>query len=124
MKWSKAVEKRGWETVNHDLTKILEQQLGTAKKKMERMRDIIYQYGEERFGVKEKRNSKATSTPTKSRRQQEIERQLRKQWKKASDTARDGLMLLQGDILTGNLAKSRELAETLQEEGRHKGTVL
>lgn len=104
VKWPKAVEKREWEITNNDLTKILEQQVGTAEKKLERMVDIIYHYGEERFGVNARRSNKAISAPAKSRRQQEIEilvrerRQLRKQWKKASDAEREGLMLLQGDI--------------------------
>ena len=104
VKWPKAVEKREWQTVNHDLAKILEQQVGPAEKKLERISDIIYHYGEERFGVNTRKSNKATPAPDKSRRQQEIERlvrerrQLRKQWKKASDADRDGLMLLQGDI--------------------------
>jgi len=78
--------------------------VGTAEKKLERMGDIIYHYGEERFGVNTRRSDKATPAPAKSRRQQEMERlvrerrQLRKQWKKASDAEREGLMLLQGDI--------------------------
>ncbi|XP_061105462.1 olfactory receptor 1F1-like [Conger conger] len=107
-KWPKAVEEREWETVNNDPTKISEQQVGTAEKKLERMGNIIYHYGEERFGVNIRRSDKATPAPAKSRRQQEIERlvektsrerrQLRKQWKKVSDAERDGLMLLQGDI--------------------------
>ncbi|KAJ8010151.1 hypothetical protein DPEC_G00072000 [Dallia pectoralis] len=49
VKWPKAVEKREWETVNNDLTKILEHQVGTADKWLERVGDIIYHYGEERF---------------------------------------------------------------------------
>ncbi|KAJ8414647.1 hypothetical protein AAFF_G00038490 [Aldrovandia affinis] len=124
VKWPKAVEKKEWETINNDLTKILEQQGGTAEKKLERMGDIIYHYGEERFGVS-KRSGKALPTPAKSRRQQEIERlvrerrQLRKQWKKASDAEREGLTLLQGDIKcrlailrrTENLRKPRRKKE-------------
>lgn len=47
--------------------------MGTAEKKLERMGDIIYRYGEERFGVTERRSRKATPAPAKSRRQQEIE---------------------------------------------------
>ncbi|KAJ8397350.1 hypothetical protein AAFF_G00438990 [Aldrovandia affinis] len=49
VKWPKAVEKKEWETINNDLTKILGQQGGTAEKKLERMGDIIYHYGEERL---------------------------------------------------------------------------
>ena len=68
------------------------------------MGDIIYHYGEERFGVNKRRSGKTPPAPAKSRRQQKIEilvrerRQLRKQWKKASDAEREGLMLLQADI--------------------------
>lgn len=104
VKWPKAVEKREWETVNNDLTKILEQQVGTAEKKLENISDIIYHYGEERFGVNSRKAASKIPPPTKSRKQQEIDRlirerrDLRKQWKKASDTEREGLMLLQGDI--------------------------
>lgn len=42
VKWPKAVEKPQWETVNNDLTKILEQQVGMAEVKLERMGNIIY----------------------------------------------------------------------------------
>ncbi len=124
MKWPKAVEKREWETVNHDLTTILEQQVGTAEKKLEGMGNIIYQYGEECFRVHERRNNKTTPAPTKSRRQQEIERlvrekrQLRKQWKKASNPMRDGLMLLQGDMKS-SLATLRR-AENLRKLRKRK----
>lgn len=124
VKWPKAVEKREWETINNDLTKILEQQVGTAEKKLERMGDMIYHYGEERFGVNERRSGKTPPAPAKSRRQQEIEilvrerRQLRKQWKKASDAEREGLMLLQADIKC-RLATLRR-AENLRKLRRKK----
>lgn len=45
-------------------------------------------YGEEQFGVKEWRNSKATSTPAKSRKQQEIERLVRET---AEEAVEEGL---------------------------------
>ncbi|KAJ8016035.1 hypothetical protein DPEC_G00002950 [Dallia pectoralis] len=95
------------------------------------MGDIIYHYGEERFGVNTRRSEIAKPAPIKSRRQQEIERlvrerrQLRKQWKKASEAEREGLMLSRGhQVSVGNLKKSRELAETSQKEGTHESTVL
>lgn len=102
-KWPRA-DKKEWETINNDLRKILEQQTGTAEKKLERMGDIIYCYGEERFGVTIRRSGKTQPASAKSRRQQEIERlvrerrQLRKQWKKAFDAEKEGLMLRQADI--------------------------
>lgn len=51
VKWPKAVDKKEWETVNRDLTQILEEQGGTTQEKLERMGDIIYSYGEEHFGA-------------------------------------------------------------------------
>ncbi|TWW53206.1 hypothetical protein D4764_0188330 [Takifugu flavidus] len=124
VKWPKAVEKRERETVNNDLTKILEQQIGTAEVKLERMGKIIYHYGVERFGVQLRRSGEATTVPAKSRRQQEIERlvkerrQLRKQWKKASDAEREGLQLLEGEIKT-RLATLRK-AENLRKLRKKK----
>lgn len=73
VKWPKTVEKREWEIVVNDLTKILEQQVGTAEKKLKRMGNLIYHYREERFRVKTRKSDKATPATTKSRRQQEIE---------------------------------------------------
>lgn len=48
-----------WETTNNDLKEILEQQVGTAEEKLERIAGIIYHYGEECFGVSKGRERKA-----------------------------------------------------------------
>lgn len=77
VKWPKAVEKKEWGTINNDLIKILEQQVGTAEEKLEKMGDIIYHYGEERFGVSKRRSGKALPASAESRRQQEIKRLIR-----------------------------------------------
>ncbi|KAK9524410.1 hypothetical protein VZT92_016806 [Zoarces viviparus] len=104
VKWPKAVEKKEWEIINNDLSKILEQQVGTTTRKLEKMGDIIYNYGEERFGVNKVRSRKKVPAPAKSWRQQEMDklvrerRQMKKLWKKASDTEREGLEQLQADI--------------------------
>lgn len=58
-------------TVNHDLTIFLEQQVATAERKLEVMGDIIYQYGEQGFGVHERRNNKTTPAPIKSKSERE-----------------------------------------------------
>ncbi|KAL7833600.1 hypothetical protein AOLI_G00285600 [Acnodon oligacanthus] len=95
------------------------------------MGDIIYHYGEERFGVNIRRSDKATPALAKSRRQQEIERlvrerrQLRKQWKKASDAQREGLMLLQGDIKChlATLRRSENLRK-LRKKKEHTEPVI
>lgn len=39
-----------WATVNSDLTGALEGLKGAVKKKLEKMGDLIYEYGVERFG--------------------------------------------------------------------------
>lgn len=122
VKWPKAVEKKEWETVNSDLIHILEQQGGTAEERLERMGDTIYSYGEKQFRVSKGRDGKKLPTPVKSRRQQEIERlirerrQTKKQWKKASDAGREGIILLQVDVKS-RLATLRK-AENLRK--RHK----
>lgn len=63
--------KQEWATINADLTNILGRLRGTVDKKLEKMGDLIYSYGAERFGLKQPRK-KETPTPPKSRRQREI----------------------------------------------------
>lgn len=124
VKWPGAVDKKLWETINTDLTLSLEQLRGTVEKKLERMGDIIYQYGAERFGVQERKGRKDVPAAPVSRRQQEIKRlvlerrQLRKRWKKASGVEREGINALQGDIKT-RLASLRR-AENLRKRRRKK----
>lgn len=90
VKWPGVVDKKLWETINTDLALSVEQLQGTVEKMLERMGDIIYQYGSERFGAQVKKGGKNISTAPVSRRQHEIKRlilerrQLKKQWKKAS----------------------------------------
>ena len=49
-----AAEGRTWEDVKSDLGSILGQLNGMAESKLEKMRDIIYSYGKERFEKKKK----------------------------------------------------------------------
>ncbi|KAJ8359243.1 hypothetical protein SKAU_G00157680 [Synaphobranchus kaupii] len=97
----------------------LERQGGSAVKKLERMGELIYSYGAECFGVVEKRK-RTPPIPTKSRRQQEIDRlimekrQLKKLWTKAPDEEKEGINLLQTDI------KARLIAENLRKKCRKK----
>lgn len=93
MNWPKSCSKKEWEMVNADLEGLQ----GTAEKKLERMSDLIYEYGVERFGPRDPRKNK-TTTSLKSRRQQEIkclvkERiDLRKQWRKGSIEEKEGII--------------------------------
>jgi hypothetical protein len=124
VKWPGASDKKLWETVNTDLTLTLEKLRGTVEKKLERMGDIIYEYGTERFGVEEAKGGRKVPTPPVSRRQQEIKRlvqerrQLKKQWKKASEVEKEGIEALQDDIKT-RLASLRR-AENLRKRRRKK----
>lgn len=124
VKWPGAAEKKLWETVNNDLTLSLEQLRGTVEKKLEKMGNIIYEYGAERFGVLESKAVKQAPTPPVSRRQQEIKclvqekRRLRRLWKKASELEKEGISTFQADIKT-HLASLRR-AENSRKRRRHK----
>ena len=124
VKWPGASEKKQWETINRDLTSVLQSISGTVERKLDKMGDIIYSYGAERYGVRSKQ-AKQPALENKSRRQQEIDRlirerrQLKKQWRKASDAEKEGINILQGDIRSRlttlrraeNLRKSRKKKE-------------
>ncbi len=77
---------------------------GGVERKLEKIGEIIYSYGTERFGLKRKDHStqKELSAHLKSRRQQEIDRlekerrHLRRQWKKATEVEREGIEVVQG----------------------------
>lgn len=124
VKWPGAGDKKLWETINTDLILSLEQLRGTVEKKLERMGDVIYQYGAERFGVQERSGGRKLPNAPVSRRQQEIKRlvlemrQLRRQWKKASEGEKEGITVLQLDIKT-RLASLRR-AENLRKRRRKK----
>ncbi|KAK0136753.1 Retrovirus-related Pol polyprotein from type-2 retrotransposable element R2DM [Merluccius polli] len=121
--WPKSCEKKVWETVNTDLILLLEQLGGTAVKKLERLGDLIYSYGAERFGVADKRRS-IPSIPSQSRRQQEIERLvkerrgLKKQWRKAPEEEKEGINVLQAEIK--NRLSALRRAENLRKRRKKK----
>ncbi|KAK0148023.1 hypothetical protein N1851_012272 [Merluccius polli] len=118
--------KKEWGTIDIDLVHLLGGLKGGVERKLEKIGDIIYSYGTERFGVKHKDLStqKEPSARLKSRRQQEIERLvkerrcLRKQWKKATEVEREGIEALQGDIKQ-RLATLRR-AECLRRQHKKK----
>ncbi|KAJ8393829.1 hypothetical protein AAFF_G00055580 [Aldrovandia affinis] len=123
--WLKSSSKKEWATVDADLIKILDGVKGTVEKKLEKIGDLIYVYGAERFRTKQTGKKDMTPTiPPKSRRQQEIQRlvkqrrDLRKQWKRASVEERAGIDLLQTD-LKGRLGRLRR-AENLRTRRKRK----
>lgn len=77
VKWPKSNSKKEWAKIDADLIKILNGIKGSVEKKLEKMGDLIYSYGAERFGAKEMGKKHVTSILPKSRRQQQIERLVR-----------------------------------------------
>ncbi|KAK0145224.1 hypothetical protein N1851_015879 [Merluccius polli] len=121
--WPGAAEGRLWENVKSDLVSILGQLKGTAESKLEKMGDIIYSYGKERFGIIEKR-AKRQQEVVKSRRQKEIDklikerRQLKKQWRKATVVEKEGIYCLQAEV-RGRLVMLRR-AENIRKNRKRK----
>lgn len=70
MKWPKPNSKE-WETINTDLSLILNNIKGSAEKKLEKIGDLIFSYEEEKCGVKEQVRKKDMLPTPKSRRLQE-----------------------------------------------------
>ncbi|KAJ8352263.1 hypothetical protein SKAU_G00237390 [Synaphobranchus kaupii] len=123
VKWPKSNSKE-WEIINEDVNLILGGIKGSVEKKLEKMGDLVYSYGKERFGVKEQVSKKDRPPPPKSRRLQEIQRLvkerrgLKKLWKKATEEERDGINLLQED-LKQRLSRLRR-AENLRKRRKKK----
>ncbi len=123
VKWPKSNSKE-WETINTDLSLILGNIKGSAEKKLEKMGDLIYSYGEEKCGVKEQVRKKDMLPAPKSRRLQEIlqlvkeRRRLRKLWRKATIEEREGINVLQKE-LKHRLSKLRR-AESLRMRWKKK----
>lgn len=123
VKWPKSNSKE-WETINTDLSLILSNIKGSAEKKLDKMGDLIYSYGEEKWGVKEQVRKKDMLPAPKSRRLQEIQqlvkerRRLRKLWRKATAEEKEGINLLQ-ENLKHRLSKLRR-AESLRMRRKKK----
>ena len=123
VKWPKSCDKKLWNEVNTDLCNILEGIRGSTIKKLERMGNQIYAYGVERS---------TPSIPTKSRRQTEIDRlvkerrQLKKQWRKATEEEKEGINVLQEEIQSrlATLRRAENLLKKTQKEGANKITLL
>lgn len=94
------------ETIGHgnrDLTSILHAMSATFERKLDKMGDVIYSYRAEWYGVRSKQGTLA-ALESKSKRQQGIKwliwerRKLKKQWKKAPDTEKEGINILQKNV--------------------------
>lgn len=52
-----------WESANTDLVQLLQSMKGRVKRKLEKVEDIIYNYGAERFGVRDKTIEEKLTNP-------------------------------------------------------------
>lgn len=95
-----ASEKAEWETINADLTSVLEGL--SSDRKLDKM-ETSSGATEQNVGIRD-RKEKAPMLESRFRRQQEFEflfrerRQLKKQWRKACESKKQGINLLQGNI--------------------------
>ena len=123
VRWPRANNSKEWEAVNSDLSVILSKLRGDVVERLEKMGEVIYSYGLERFGVSVNRRGERVQVG-RSRRQREIEklvkerRQLRKQWRKASEEEREGINVLQEELRSRLIVLRR--AEHLREKRKKK----
>ncbi|KAL6466887.1 hypothetical protein MHYP_G00246910 [Metynnis hypsauchen] len=104
VRWPKASDKEAWRSFDQDLHIILGKSLqGSVTTKLNLFGNIIYEEGKERFGERTGRKS----TPREpGRREREIHnlvkerRSLRKAWRKAGDSEKEGLKALWAQIRT------------------------
>ena len=124
--WPQAKDKMTWESVDRDLAMVLEGLKGTAMAKLERMGEVIYSYGLDRFGSSDRRK-REPAQHCQSRRQKDIRelvlrrRQLRKQWKRATIEEKEGIDALQEELRC-RLATLRR-AENLRRKRKEKERV-
>ena len=130
IKWSAMAEEREWCEFGEDITSILENNLkGTLKRKLEVMGDMIYNLGELRFGILEK---KKQALKESSRRQREIKRlrqelrSLRKRWKKADVDEKKGLAELRDQVrqTLGSLRRAEYQRRERKEKERQRKTLF
>ncbi|CAK6970580.1 olfactory receptor 6N2-like protein [Scomber scombrus] len=103
LKWPKSKEAEVWHTLDADLIKILEESLhGGVESKLNLFGDILYQNCKDRFG--EVTSKHRTAIREKGRREKAIDqlvqkrRQLRKNWRKATQAEKEGLKSLWEEV--------------------------
>ncbi|KAJ8350643.1 hypothetical protein SKAU_G00257730 [Synaphobranchus kaupii] len=123
IKWPKANEPAVWQKLDNDITVLLEHSLrGRVETKLNSLGDILYEECRSRFGVVAERRRAAPKQ--KGRREREIEqlvwrrRQLRKQWRKASQEEKEGLKPLWEEVRK-SLSNLRR-AERIRQRRRRK----
>ncbi|KAJ8341252.1 hypothetical protein SKAU_G00335430 [Synaphobranchus kaupii] len=123
IKWPKTNEPAVWQKLDNDVTVLLEHSLrGRVETRLNSLGDILYEECRSRFGVVAERRRAAPKQ--KGRREREIEqlvwrrRQLRKQWRKASQEEKEGLKPLWEEVRK-SLSNLRR-AERIRQRRRRK----
>ena len=123
LKWPKANEAEAWRTLDTDLIKVLQERLhGGVEAKLNLFGDIIYQTCKDRFG--EIISKQRTAPRERGRREKEItqlvqrRRQLRKNWRKATQQEREGLKILWEEVRQ-RLSRLRR-AERIRKRSKRK----
>ncbi|XP_063049927.1 NACHT, LRR and PYD domains-containing protein 3-like [Engraulis encrasicolus] len=123
IKWPKSSEAEAWRALDADLIKTLEGSLhGGVETKLNLIGDFIYQTCKDRFGEVVPRQR--TTLREKGRREKEIlqlvqkRRQLRKNWRKATQAEKEGLKALWEEVRK-RLAGLRR-AERIRKRNRRK----
>lgn len=102
VKWPKSISQE-WETINTDMSLILSGIKGSIEKQLEKRGNLVYPYGKEKFGVKEKLSKNICLLPPPntvvSMKSNNLSKKVEESlWKKATAEERDGINLLQEDL--------------------------
>ena len=126
LKWPRANSNKEWEAVNKDSAVMFGRLGGNASDRLEKMGDIFYSYGVESFWVQDRKRVERVHL-VKSRWQREMEklvkerRNLRKQWKRATEEDREGINVLQEELRSRLAILRRD--EYLRKKRKKKGYV-
>ena len=130
IKWPPLSDKKAWEEMDEDLSKVLELSLkGDIKKKLQAMGRITYSYGNDRFGLVE---AKERPPKGKGRREEKINklkvqiRELKKNWKRTLDPDEKlGLSQLRDDLRSQVAVLSKaERRRKIRQNRRRKRTAF
>lgn len=131
IKWPKTSEAVAWRKLDSDLSEILERSVqGSLESRLNLLGDILYQECKDRFGVITIK--KSTVPRQKGRREREIEqlvlrrRQLRKGWRKATPSEREGLKVLWEEIKQrlANLRRAEHIRRRRKRKEKERATFF
>ena len=125
--WPGASEVMEWSWIINDFKRIMEGLKGTAKSKCNRMGEVIYNDGLERYGVCQKARRKSKIKPRQDRLKGRLiweSRQLKKEWKQVHGEQRVGIRVLQAEVKSRMATLRRaELLWTRRRKKKEQGPI-